>query len=132
MKVLYSTHYWDGPLEGLCLYENKLHWFDCFAVGGWRAADSHDDDNDMEDWNIQCLPRIYRIYELSIYQRITQSLRRWFYETYIVKSDYLLYRWPTIKKYLPTIIDPKNTLKLKMVMLDYECDTTTYRRFPCK
>lgn len=37
IKILFATNWWDGPLSGLCLYNDEKHWFQ--ATEEWYEED---------------------------------------------------------------------------------------------
>ena len=56
VKILYSSDYWDGPLNGLCEYENKYYWF------GVNTDEEYDEKEDK--WS----PRIFQMYDIEPWQ----------------------------------------------------------------
>lgn len=56
VKMLYYSDYWDGPLTGLCEYENKYYWYDN------TIDDEYDEEN--EEWK----PRVYNLKEIEPWQ----------------------------------------------------------------
>lgn len=56
VKILFYSNYWDGPLTGLCEYENKIYRYDVLDEGDW------DEEND--EW----LPRVYNVFEIEPWQ----------------------------------------------------------------
>lgn len=76
--------YWDGPLSGLCIYEGKICFYNCFSLGGWLVAEGYDDDDDS--WSKSCCtPRMYRVYSLSMFQRFIFMSNRWIQRNIIFK-----------------------------------------------
>ena len=61
-KIIKTMDRWDGPLSGYCLYEDNRCYFSHHYEGGMhRDANKK---NEIYDLFI-CLPRVYKIYELS-------------------------------------------------------------------
>lgn len=56
VKILYYSNYWDGPLTGLCEYENKIYRYD--------VLDEGDYNEEKDEWN----PRIYNVIEIELWQ----------------------------------------------------------------
>ena len=56
VKLLFSTNWWDGPLCGLCEYENKYYWFEVYQ--------DEEYDEEKEEWG----DRIYKAYEIEPWQ----------------------------------------------------------------
>lgn len=53
VKILYASGWWDGPLCGLCEYENKYYWFNVHEEEEW--------DEEKEEWG----NRIFKAYEIE-------------------------------------------------------------------
>jgi hypothetical protein len=58
VKILFYDDYWDGPLKGLCEYENKFYRYDVLDEGGYNE--------EKDEWN----PRIYNIIEIEPWQLV--------------------------------------------------------------
>jgi hypothetical protein len=56
VKILFCTNYWDGPICGLCRYENKFYHFNVYQDEEW--------DEEKEEWT----SRIYKAYEIDPWQ----------------------------------------------------------------
>jgi hypothetical protein len=56
VKFLFSSNWWDGPLIGLCEYENKYYWFQTYQDIEY--------DEEKDEW----IDRIYKAYEIEPWQ----------------------------------------------------------------
>lgn len=56
VKILFYTDYWDGPLNGLCEYENNIYRY--------SVLDEGDYNEEKDEWN----PRIYNVQEIEPWQ----------------------------------------------------------------
>ena len=57
-QYLWHCGYYDGPLSGVCMYNNKEHWFECTYETHWI-----DEDEDGEDEYYQ--GRVFGLIELT-------------------------------------------------------------------
>lgn len=65
VKILFYNNYWDGPICGICEYENKMYYYDMIEEGGIFVEEGEEYDEDGEDiWT----PRIYEIKEIEPWQ----------------------------------------------------------------
>lgn len=62
VQLLCEFDRWDGPLEGLCLYQDRYHWYVVDEWGEWEQWD--DDDDDKCVWK----SRTWKIYEVLPWQ----------------------------------------------------------------
>lgn len=60
VKILFYNDKWDGPLEGLCEYENKFYRYETLEMGGYSGEDEFGEDI----WS----PRIYNVIEIEPWQ----------------------------------------------------------------
>lgn len=44
IKLLWHRIYYDGPISGMCLYQEKKHWFD-------MVSERYEPDIDQVDWD---------------------------------------------------------------------------------
>jgi hypothetical protein len=58
VKILFYYNYWDGPLNGICEYENKMYWYD-------TVDDISVGDEDSDDWTWY---RLYNVKEIEPWQ----------------------------------------------------------------
>ena len=56
VKILFYSGYWDGPLNGLCEYENKIYRFDVSEMEEWIETE--------EEWS----SRIYKLIDIEPWQ----------------------------------------------------------------
>jgi len=61
VKLLTHQYYWDGPLEGLCEFENKFYRYGVLELGEYIEDE---DDEDKGEWT----PRVYNIREIEPWQ----------------------------------------------------------------
>jgi len=65
IKILFHSNYWDGPICGICEYENRMYHYNMIEEGGWFIEDGEEYDEDAEDtWT----PRIYVVKEIEPWQ----------------------------------------------------------------
>ena len=53
VEIMFYSDYWDGPLAGLCEYENKIYRYE--------TIDEGDYNEEKDEWN----PRIYNVIEIE-------------------------------------------------------------------
>jgi hypothetical protein len=56
VKLLFATNWWDGPLYGLCEYENKICYYKICEDEVW--------DEEKEEWG----KRGFKVYEMEPWQ----------------------------------------------------------------
>jgi hypothetical protein len=77
VTILWADDYWDGPLAGVALYEDRLHYFDT----AW--------DPEADDWTS---PRRFRLWRLTDEQIATEQARHEAFERIV--STRLCYHLP--------------------------------------
>jgi hypothetical protein len=56
VKILFYNDYWDGPIDGLCEYENKIYRYKMIDNGLYNE--------EIDNWS----PRIYNVIEIEPWQ----------------------------------------------------------------
>jgi hypothetical protein len=84
-RILWSVNYYDGPLSGICIFDNKLAWFTVFNVGGYVCIEQAQTNSlrqiGSDKTNSACLdlvcwiPRIWQIKKLSLKQKIYEIFK---------------------------------------------------------
>lgn len=56
VKILFYNDYWDGPICGICEYENKMYYYNTF------------EDDEYDEISEEWLPRKYEMKEIKPWQ----------------------------------------------------------------
>ena len=65
VKIIFYTNYWDGPISGICEYQNKFYRFNVQEMGGHVGPEPLSDDEDRAYIKREWIVREIKLWQLA-------------------------------------------------------------------